>query len=150
MSTVATIASLIWFLSKWKLWFVDICTLSILLTRCLVTFHLFRSTLDGRAANKHVDIKQLQDSVIFVTLPFLLFSSCNWKIDSILTIPILMVSNTMTTMHAYSTEGNNMECYADPDSVGELVSTKWNLFLVLTYYYIYSMRNHQLTDFVQK
>ena len=56
----------------------------------------------------------------------------------------------MTTMRAFSTEGNNMECYAEPDSVGELVSTKWNMFLILMYYYIYSTRNHQLTDFLQK
>ena len=56
----------------------------------------------------------------------------------------------MTTMRAFSTEGNNMECYAQPDSVGELVSTKWNLFLLLIYFYVYSMRNYQLTDFLQK
>ena len=118
LGTVTINTTLIWLLSKWKLWCLDISTLSILVVRCVITWLLFKFTLEGQSGFSSIDIKQLQDSVIFVALPALLLTSCNWQIDLILTAPILLVSNTITVMSAFSTEGNNMECYADPDSVG--------------------------------
>ena len=142
LSTVTINATLLWLLSKWKLWIVDTCTLSVLTVRCIMTWLLFKFTSEGRSGFEHIDIKQLQDSVIFVALPTLLLTNCNWQIDLILTAPILIISNSWTVMSAFSTEGNNMECYADPDSVGGQMSMRWIIFLFVIFYSLYETRNH--------
>ena len=61
-----------------------------------------------------------------------------------------MISNTITVMSAFSTEGGNMDCYADPDSVGGQLSMRWIIFLIVVFYSVYSTRTHQLNDFLQK
>lgn len=119
LSTATIQVTLVWLLSKWKLWLLDIFTLSLVALRCLTTFLLFKFTLEGRSGFEHIDIKQLQDSIMFVVLPSLILTNCNWEVDLIVTAPLILISNTMTTMNAFSTEGGNMDCYADPEIVGE-------------------------------
>ena len=87
--TMAVNATIIWLLSKVRLWFVDVCTLSILLTRCFITYLLFKFALEKQPGFEHIDIKQLQDSVVLAVLPFIICTSVNWKIELFLTAPIL-------------------------------------------------------------
>ena len=89
-------ATLLFLLSKWKLWVIDIAVLTLLVFRCLITYLLFKFTLDARPGFEHIDIKELQDSVVFTFLPSLIIVSCNWKIDSLLSFPISVLAQLMT------------------------------------------------------
>ena len=91
-----TNVTLVYLLAKWKLWFTDITVLTLLVSRCLITYLLFKFTSDARPGFEHIDIKELQDSVVFVHLPSLILVSCNWKIDSLLSFPICVVAQLMT------------------------------------------------------
>ena len=68
----------------------------------------------------------------------------------IVTAPLILVSNTMATMSAFSTEGGNMNCYADPEIVGEQMSMRWVLMLILLYFSVFSTRTYLLNDYLQK
>ena len=110
--TMSVYATIIWLVSKVRLWVVDVYTLSILLFRCIITYLLFKFALEKQPGFEHIDIKQLQDSVVLAVLPFIICASVNWQIELFLTTPVLAISQIMTTMRAYSTDGDNMSCYA--------------------------------------
>ena len=129
-------------LSKWKLWFVDVAVLSMLVFRCLITYLLFKFTLDARPGFEHIDVKELQDSVVFIFLPALLLFSCNWKIDSLLSFPIFLVAQLMTLTRAFSTAGDNMICYTNPETVGGQLSMRWGMLIFVVYYSVYSTHTH--------
>ena len=109
------IVTLIYFLSKFRLWLVDFCVLSVVLSRSLSTIFLFKFTYEARSGFENLDIKQLQDSLVFAFFPIFLATSTNWKMDFLLTSPIFLIVSTMTTMNAFSTEGDNMSCFAEPE-----------------------------------
>ncbi len=58
-------------LSKITLKSVDYTMLSIVLVRCIVTFLLFKFSIENRPGFENIDLKVLNDSIIFIFLPTL-------------------------------------------------------------------------------
>ena len=87
--------------------------------RCAITFTLMSQISAGKPGFENNDIKQLQDSIIFIYVTGISLLSVNWKLDLLLTTPLVAVAQYLATIWAFSTSNGNMDCYsAAADSFG--------------------------------
>ena len=105
-------------LSYVKIQTIDYGVLLLIIVRCLVTMMLFRLISEGRSGFETNDIKQLHDSIVFIFIPVMPVGSVNFKIDILLTTPLVLVSQFIVSKMAFSTDSNNMDCFATPESFG--------------------------------
>ncbi len=83
-------------------------------------------------------------------LPAILVLQVNWKLDLVLTIPLAIASQIMTTLSAYATEGGNMDCYNQPEAVGGSMALRYILFFFFIVYQVYVNHKHELRDLIQR
>ena len=62
------------------------------------------------------------------------------------TVPISLVAQVVTTFSAYSTKDDNMDCYMAAESVGGAMAVRWILFSFFIVYSVYKTRKHELND----
>ena len=79
-------------LSRIKLKSIDYVMLSIIVVRCIVTFLLFKFSIENKPGFENIDLKVLNDSIIFIFLPTLQLAVVNWKFDLLLTVPLAIAS----------------------------------------------------------
>ncbi len=99
-------------LSSIKLSLIDYSVLWLILIRCLVTWIIFKYKLEGAPSFSVIDIKEMQDSIVFVFVPSFVCFSISWRLDFYATTPIALIATFLTTSSAYSDENGNMDCYA--------------------------------------
>ena len=109
--SVIIVSTLLLFLSKLSMIFVDLSPMIIVITRAFLTFTLFQLVRDKSEGFEEVDQKQLHDNMNFVAYPALLLLSVNLKVDICGTFPITLISAFFAYKSAFAVEGDNMSCY---------------------------------------
>ena len=84
----------------------------------MVTIMLFRLIPEGRSGFETNDIKRLHDSIVLIYIWVMPVGSVNFKIDILLTTPLVLVSQFFVSKMAFSNDSNNMDCFASPDTFG--------------------------------
>ena len=85
-------ATVVYFLSLWKLFFVDTYMLVGCVSRFTVLVLLFSLIKDQKPGYTAMDPKGLHDAVEDVGLPALILFTTNWKLQLLLAAPIMMIS----------------------------------------------------------
>ena len=74
-------ANVLYFISRWKLAYIDFCLTQILATRCTIVFVLFKIIRDKAPGFENVDPKMLYDAIYGGALPaFIIMAAINWKV----------------------------------------------------------------------
>ena len=113
MGSVSLNLLLLTILARVNLRVCDYVTVSILLTRAVVTYLLFKLMSEGHEGY-HYDRKQLHDSITYPVLLSLLLFAVNWKIDLSFCIPIMLIGHSLESKNAYTDADNNMDCFVLP------------------------------------
>jgi hypothetical protein len=72
--------TIVYFLSRWKLAYMDFSMLHSVITRCAGVYLVSRLIGAKTPGFDTVDIKMLQDAIFLSTFPIFLISTTNWKI----------------------------------------------------------------------
>lgn len=67
-----------------------------------------------------------------------------------MTLPLFIFGSYWTIGMAYEVTGDNMSCFADPESQAGIMTFRAFIVLVFVYYAIYQQRHVQLTHYLQK
>ena len=134
-----------------RLELADFGVLITMITRCVITFTLMSLISAGQPGFENNDIKQLQDSIIFIYFTAFTLVSINWKLDLLVTTPFVAVSQYLATIWAFSTSNGNMDCYsAAADSFGSHQASRWMTMLLGLVVHKYVSFYNELNEFVER
>ena len=97
--------------------FFDFTNVITLLIRAVVTFIVFQAIENEWAGFEDVDLKGLYDSINMIALPCILLCSANFKIDLLLTLPLVILCNYFTIKNSFTSKGVNMACYLQSGNI---------------------------------
>ena len=151
ISSLVASTILVSVLAHLRLELIDYGVLIIMTTRCAITFILMSLISAGKPGFENNDIKQLQDSIILVYIITISLVSVNWKLDLLLTTPIVGVAQYVATIKAFSTRNGNMDCFnATADTIGSHLAFRWVEILIIQLTTKYISLKHELNEFVQR
>ena len=100
-----------------KLKLADFAIFFILAVRCTETFLVFHLIDNSAPGFALVDKKELADAISFVAAPAQILAICNLKFNYLVTTPLTAFSIILVNQRAYTTNNDNMSCFANPESI---------------------------------
>lgn len=111
-------------------------TLISLRTFCIYALIEIVKNKESYKGFEKADLKQLQDGVTLL-IPVLLLFHLNFKIELCFTLPLFVVASFWSIGSGFEVTGDNMTCYADPESQASIMSFRALIVLVFIYFAIY-------------
>ncbi len=76
-------------------------------------------------------------------------ASVNWKLDLLVSIPILLISTVLEQQASLSADNDNMSCYVLPETQANRMSLRWTVNLVCMVMVAYVFRYMNLKRFLE-
>ena len=135
---------------KLKLKLVDYGVFFIMVVLCMFTllaFYLIDTAAPGFTL---VDKKDYISAITFVAIPLQLLAICNLKFNYLITTPLTILSILLVEKRAYTTDGDNMSCFKNPEKFAARMSARSILLIFLFIAVGYMYRKSTLERFIEQ
>ncbi len=134
---------------KFNLAFTDYVTLALISVRVTSTFILLHLIKSGTQGFELIDIKEINDSIPFVSITALLVSICGWRLNLLVSAPLAVFSSSIVVKESLSTNDDNMACYERPELIASRMSSRWQTLMIAMLCSAYMLRKTILQRFIE-
>ena len=128
----------------------DYITLALISVRVAATFSLLHLIKSGTQGFELIDLKEINDSIPFVSITALLVSVCGWRLNLLVSAPLAIISSMIAVNESLSTSDDNMACYERPGLIAGRMSGRWMTLMIAMVIAAYMLRKTILQRFIEQ
>ena len=148
MGTACVATTIVYLLVLWKKRFFSWICVSLISTRFLIIILTCKLIEQQTPGLETVDLKQMNNSIFFFSLPMFLLTAYDLRIELCLTLPLAMFANHWTIGTAFTDTESNMDGFLDPMAFARHVTFRSTVLISLVVYCVYDNRRNQIRHFM--
>ena len=148
--SVIIVLTIIFLISLLTLAIFDLSNIIVIVTRILIAFTMVNMMENEHPLFQGYDPKSMSGSISFVAIPVILCTTINWRIDLLLTAPIMVVSELLMFQRAFTPANDNIMCFLGIDTYMRGLQFRTLFFMLVIVWSAHQNYKAQFSHFISQ